>query len=464
MEKRIIVIFLALAFIVAGFGFAQEAAEDLVPAPAATAAEPAAPAGSLKLSGSVKTGLRVQTIESEGSIPGSDEVGNTAFDFFNDDIADDDGVNAGRAIRFDLNGLYDADRWGVKFGLRVQQEKFGTTPTRFALREGFAFVNFLDKVINVKAGFIDSNVWNSGGLKNRQLSNSLGVRVEVTPIKGLNVGLLFGSGDMDYGINIDGSTDPASNPRIVDAPVTALEFFKRLTLGASYKNELFYAAAAYKPEGKSKGKPYGKGGIDPSNGEPYGLFDNRDDDSWNNKQGWVENQFILGFGLADDAVENLGLNVEALFVDGFGDASKYSLYRNNINLDVNYTIGDLALTPGLEFYYYMAQPQDIWNETGLESSEFRIYPKAFYEVNENLTIGGFVELFFRTADVEDKDTKADMYKQLMGVAYRDIQLAIKPQIEYKIGNAKIVIFDEAFFLTYYQGMANTLQFDFIYSF
>jgi hypothetical protein len=453
MKTKIIAISLTLAFIVAGFGFSQDAAAAPETAPAAAApAAPAAAAPGLKFSGSVKTGLRVQTVKAGGPVSGY-ESGRTGFDFFSDNVDDDDGNNDGRAIRFDLNGLYDAGDWGVKFGFRTQLEKSsgvasgGMGSPAGSVREAFAFANFLNKVVNVKAGVIDSVVWNTGGLKNRDLDRGLGVRVELTPIKGLNAGLFFGDGTQSYGVT--------------GGAATAENFFQFITFGAIYKTDAFYAAAAYKP----RGKPKGDGGNNKSITDNVGL-DN----------GTVRNQFILGFGVT--AVENLEVNVEALFVDGFDEErnpAKYSNYRNNINLDVNYTIG--SITPGLEFYYYMPRTINyITNEMTsspysssslnfpVDSTEIRIYPKAFYEVNDNLTVGGAIKLKFRTADIDDKSKIQDGYKEWKGVSLGDLEFSIQPSLEYKIGNATIVLFDEVFFVTYNNGLSNTVQLDFIYSF
>jgi hypothetical protein len=447
MKTKIIAISLTLAFIVAGFGFSQDAAAAPETAPAAAApAAPAAAAPGLKFSGSVKTGLRVQTVEAF-SVVGDYEPGRTGFDFFSDNVDDDDGNNDGRAIRFDLNGLYDAGDWGVKFGFRTQLEKsngqasggMGAAGSLSGnVREAFAFAKFLNKTLDVKAGVIDSTVWTTKGLKNRDLDRGLGVRLEFTPaaVKGLNAGLFFGDRLQNYGVMNS---------------VTAEDFFTYVTFGASYKTDAFYAAAAYKPRGQSWGKPYANPSTDATS------------------QGIVRNQFILGFGVT--AVENLVVNVEALFADGFDEENnpgKQSNYRNNINLNAEYTIG--SVTPGLEFWYYMPRTIDYeWGSRtakagGIDSTEIRIYPKVAVELSDALTVGGVVKLKLRTADFDGKEAAQNSYKEEYGVKLGDFEFGIQPNLEYKIGNATIVLFDEVFFVTYGYGITNVLQLDFIYSF
>jgi len=127
----------------------------------------------LTVTGSVTTGLWIAL--SEDDIPV---------------YADDDDSND--AVHASLTAAYAAERWGLKIALAAGVPNAPiTAPGSFSFGNAYGWMKFFDKLLDVKAGLIDDAVWDTGGEYDTNVSNGLGIRVEVTPIDGLNVGAFF---------------------------------------------------------------------------------------------------------------------------------------------------------------------------------------------------------------------------------------------------------------------------------
>ncbi|MDR2900632.1 MAG: hypothetical protein LBV20_03840 [Treponema sp.] len=159
------------------------------------------------LGGVLKTGL---------SVKGDDVIVNHSGDDLN---------------RLDLNGAYAAEDFGVKFGLRsdnVGGKAF--TSQAIELYNAYVWVDLFGDMANVKAGKIDDGVWGSGGDVDKGFGGGSGLRLEVTPIAGLNFGAIFTAGE---------DAAAATQTKLAD-------FFAGAAVGAQYDVDAFRFAVAAK--------------------------------------------------------------------------------------------------------------------------------------------------------------------------------------------------------------------------
>jgi hypothetical protein len=178
--KKTLIVLLILA--VAGGAFAQE----------------------LTWSGIAETGVQVL-------IP---EEGDETIGIHND--------NDDKTSRARIQAAYDAGTYGAKVGIGTDFDGDG-----FGVYNAYAWYNFLGGVINAKGGVIDDAVWNTDGPEDWNLSNEIGVRLEVAPLQGLNIGLVL-------------SNSAESLSDVAD------DFLLETAVGFSYTSETFYISAALK--------------------------------------------------------------------------------------------------------------------------------------------------------------------------------------------------------------------------
>ena len=135
--------------------------------------------------------------------------------------ADEDDVPTGVKAR--LNAAVTDDNWGLELGAAADIFTSGAD-----LSKGVYFYNahgwmsFVD-MIKIRAGLIDPGVWTTKGPEDFNFSSGLGIRVEVTPIEGLNVGLL-----LNYGRDKGNSAWAG--------PMKVGDFLQETVFGASYSN------------------------------------------------------------------------------------------------------------------------------------------------------------------------------------------------------------------------------------
>jgi hypothetical protein len=327
MIKKIVGFSIAAAFLGLPM-FAQEAGED---------------AGKLKITGELKTGIQAY---------------NDTVVLHSDDIGD------GTGLRADLNAGYDAGNWGLNIGLRGNVSKgwrqnVSNTGTAgdpevisdIGLREGFAFFKPFGDMLDIKAGLIDTAVWNTAGLDDENLSNGYGLRLELVPVPGLNAGVVLGGTNLML-------TGESGDHFLTE------NFFKHTTIGASYTSDAFYAAAAFKLK-----RDTGVTLYTPAGAQAVHL-----------DVATADNVFTFGFGLT--AIENLDLTLEVLFLDGF--ESKESA---KINLDTLYSVGQIHA--GLEAV-----------AVSLEDFYIDVTPKAGYDITGKLIADLFIPLSVHNADDE----------------------------------------------------------------
>jgi len=154
-------------------------------------------------------------------------------DSFDDPMVElDNDDDAAAKIEFGIG--YDAGNWGASIGMSAvkgnYKDDYGNVvdpkdePLHFYDAHGW--IRFID-IIKVSAGLIDPGVWNTGGWVDRNLSSGGGVRVEVEPIDGLNLGAKFGFAT-PWG------------------PDTIQDFFQETAFGFSFDGGAFELSAAAK--------------------------------------------------------------------------------------------------------------------------------------------------------------------------------------------------------------------------
>ncbi|MDR2509492.1 MAG: hypothetical protein LBC77_02480 [Spirochaetaceae bacterium] len=289
------------------------------------------PQRGFSITGELKTGLRVF---------------NDKISLYSAELDDGTGLQA------DLNAGFRSGLWGFNMGVRgsvsngwryvVYNRYEPEVISDIALREGFAYVKLFYEMIDIKAGLIDSYVWNTGGLDDVDLSCGYGLRVEVTMFEGVNFGVMFG------GTNALLTGTDGNYMKLGD-------FFKQSAIGFSYTNDLFYAAAAYKITKDAEASVYH------TNGRQHISVKT------------VENAFVFGLGIT--GIENCGLTAEVIFLDGFE-----STETAKINLDAVYTSMEV-IHAGFEV--------SVENFDDFYAS---VTPKAEIDIAENISAGLFIPL------------------------------------------------------------------------
>jgi hypothetical protein len=381
----------------------------------------------LTFSGAVKTGLKIT----------ADDVNNgqdIGVSFYNDD--------AGKALRFDLNGAYTNNNYGVVFGLRTDVNNgFGVN-----VHNAYGWFSFVDGIIKVSGGIIDDGPWNTGGLEDYNDVKGNGLRLEIIPITGLNIGL------------------------VLRAPVLNLnikQFLSETAFGAKYESDLFWIAAglildstADGIEGPVEATPLlgDIGGdtpvpaaFDPVTGlfVPAPLISDAD-------HGLV---FEAGAGVKP--IPGLAVSVEAKAFN----ASKMNLYGYFIlDEDVSYKLLSDKLTVGLKSYQYFWGSD--WSKNLSKNPDtiddplkpyVKLTPYVGYDVLDTVNVGLSATFGF--------------WKDVL-----DLEFALKPAVTYQFAeNAKIAAFYNFRSLNYYKDVStvpdgrktdkfNTIQIDLIWTF
>jgi opacity protein-like surface antigen len=316
--KKALVVLLILA--VAGGLFAQE----------------------LTWSGAVKTGLEFSYADDK--IDGNEDA---KIRLNSDDVGDE-------PLRFDLNGAYTKDNYGVVFGIRTQ----ATAKFVPAVYQAYAWATFLNDVLKVSAGVIDDGTWKTGGLKNWGV-NGNGIRFEVVPLEGLSLGLML----------------RAPTNKVTD--IVAKDFFSETAIGAKYGNDLFSIAGAILLDGEGDDlEAIEDAGFDVAFGpDPVTGVDDYPIAKDDNNKGLT---FLAGVtvnpipGLAISA-EGRGRNM--------GDFDKYGYFW--FNEKGTYTLLEDKLVVGL-----LAQ-QWIFGKTWSSETKphLKFTPSVGYDILDNLNIG-----------------------------------------------------------------------------
>jgi hypothetical protein len=397
--KKALVGFLVLAL--SAGAFAQEAKEQ-----------------GLKLGGALKTGIQFQT-DSTKDDPGEHNVYAPSIHMYNDD--------ADAETRIDLDGSFTKDNYGVVFRLRTDTV---ITGPKIEVNQAYVWADFLNQVINVKVGKIDDSTWNTGGDEDFHYSTGTGLRLEVKPIEGLNVGL-FLNGPNQTSIATawnNGKLDEDQRYALGDQYgesgfthslfIFAKEFLLETAFGAKYESEAFYVAGGLRIDGKADGLDIGEDFYDYDTYEP--TFTSGD----SSPPGENENAdkglgIYAGFGVT--AIEPLTAIVEARFNNVGGYADYGWIW---INETFGYAITE-QLEAGLVMHQRLFGGDNKFvslKDNASVSPYLTFKPYVSYALNDKWTVGLDIPLGF-WPDIIDYD------------------IGVKPKVSYKLGeNASINAF------------------------
>jgi len=174
----------------------------------------------ISFSGHIQTGMRIEILD------GADDIGVAA----NDD-------DAPVPIRADFTAAVDDGNWGAKIGFRADFDALDGNHTY--LHNAYGWLKPVD-ILKISAGMIDDGVWGTGGDYDGGVATGGGLRVEIIPIDGLNLGAFF------------------SYPNGGIAAAKIGNFFGETAFGFEYKADIFYVSAAMKLYSEESTYPIGK--------------------------------------------------------------------------------------------------------------------------------------------------------------------------------------------------------------
>ena len=291
-------------------------------------------------SGGVQTGLKIDIQDAS------------------DDVmiwSDDDDTNEG--VRARLNLEVADENWGVQLGFGANISE-GTGNSAFVYN-AHGWMDFLNNMIRVRAGYIDPGVWTTKGPEDFNVSSGLGVRLEVMPIEGLSVGAtLKFDNDMDMeGSGIGGA-----------ATMTVQQFFQETALGFSFSMPDMmglYIAAGLQLDSDYNG---------------------------NDK----EMQMIFGLGISP--MDALSINVEAQ-ISNLGDYSKqgwmWLIEKVSYKVMDNFTV---ALRMDQKF-----QDKDIGFANDFFKTWLKFEPTAEYGITEQISVGAGIPLTIEAGKAGKED-------------------------------------------------------------
>ncbi|MDR1955399.1 MAG: hypothetical protein LBQ30_00925 [Treponema sp.] len=394
----------------------------------------------LKFSGTLKTGIQFGTSNGKNEVEVKDENGNViqtneykhepSIRLYNDD--------AGEETRFDLDGSYTQDNYGVVFRLRTNTVVSGP---EIEVNQAYVWADLANQLVNLKVGKIDDSVWNTGGDEDFHYSTGTGLRLEVKPIEGLNVGLFLNSPD-----------SPADNPGKFDwiskvlwqgdegpLGVLAEHFLLETSLGFKYEHDLFNVAAGLRLDSEADGL---------TTEEFYG-------ETTSSEVADAGQGLGIYAGFEVKAVENLTAIVEARF-NNMGGYDKYGWIW--INETLGYAITE-QLEAGLVMHQFLFGGENKFvtlKDAASVPAYLTFEPSISYGLNDQWTVGLAIP-FGIWPDIVDYD------------------IGVKPKVSYKLGeNASI----NAFYLFNLEQpgkggydteaddptLRNTVQIDFIWTF
>ena len=479
--KKISSLFVCFALLGAGAAFALDL-PDAIKIPGLT------------VTGDVRTGLRVSggTVDDYGKLydgnPG-DAPATGAIDpsvyGYSDDLDD------GKPFLAQLQLVWERDNLGVKTRFRYNPPASGgdlgskLTELNNTVNKAFVYGWLLDKKVKVSAGKGTDGAWGlfySNYATTGDFDGKDGIKFEVSPIAGLNLGVHYGSDNLFNKAENNGTVSDTNDD------------YRRFVVGAKYTADSFGVVAStvhnfFDREGDNDGitgNEYAAKFLKKDNGtgdpyEPAEYVDKPLPNTSNLLVGlWVAPIEPLRIDLSVAAV-NLGAKTAKALNGGNdtggykdGDYSEYfyvlpklkAEYAVSDAISAGLTIGDIVI--GDAYHTAVADADDPKDKGQGSLFPITINPYAAYAINDD--IGVSLDLNFKI-NVGGSD---------------QFGFGVKPGAEFSLGSdAKFVVYDELFFYTKvsdsedylkkhpsFQGAANdgasgtenTLQFDFVWTF
>jgi hypothetical protein len=356
---------------------------------------------------------------------------------------------AEKPLRLELNGKYTQDNYGAVFGVRFDPAAFGApggdpaTPETDVVAglfgsvyNAYGWITFVNDIIKVSAGKIDDGVWKTGGPEDYGIKGD-GLRLEIAPITGLNLGLML---------------------RAPKPTLTVKQFLSETALGAKYSSDLFWVAAGIILDSTVDGLEDGYDGYESLVGGKIPTFADVTPGATDSDHGLV---FQAGAGTT---IAGLSFAVEAKAVN----ASKLSDRGYFIlDEDVSYKLLDDKLKVGLKAYQYFFGAD--WSEgipTGGKA-------KGDADADESLKPLLKFTPYLGYTLLANVDVGLEATIGLWKYVY-DLDFSIKPSVTYKVGeNAEIGASYKLAILDFYDDLeipdresnkGNTIQVDFTWKF
>jgi hypothetical protein len=447
--KKFLVLFVCVAALSAGGAFALDL-PDAIKIPGLT------------VTGDVRTGLRV---EGGTHLDADDET------VFADPVAYaySDDLDDGTPFRAQLQLVWERDKLGVKTRFRYRPDGNANLNGTLAslnntVNKAFVYANLFDNKAKVSVGKSTDEAWGipySSFANNTGLDGSDGVKLEVKPIEGLNVGAFYGTGNLFAKAYKKGSDSAFTDKDDLDDKNYG---FRRLVIGAKYSSDILTVTAAW-----------GANVWELDNNDFLGSTPN-DDGVYFYKDPTVAfrgtSNLLLGASFTPSAIP-LTINF-AGEINGIGSKTPAKAYKD---------LNDADLPD--------AQAQTLYNE-GKFNPYWVFVPKLNGEfgVNDALTVGLTINDFYFADGYYTAESKADDPKDVgLGLLFPitfnpyvtyalndDITLGadlnfkintngsdvfgfgIKPSAEFSLGSgAKFVVYDEITFYGKSKGVGDDLE-------
>jgi len=136
------------------------------------------------------------------------------------------GQDSWTAGRFQLEGKYAADNWGWAF--RIRDDGPWTSGQPLYLKRAYGWTTILNGMVKFQAGRLGDYAWSSNGwMSFGNRDGATGVQLDVMPVAGADIGFFLPT----YSKGSD--------------TVQASTAFNNFKVGASYSNDMLYAALGY---------------------------------------------------------------------------------------------------------------------------------------------------------------------------------------------------------------------------
>ncbi|MDR3355605.1 MAG: hypothetical protein LBO04_00245 [Spirochaetaceae bacterium] len=505
--KKISSLFVCLAVLLAGKAFALELPDALkIPG--------------LTVTGDVRTGLRVEgaTVDDTGenaAFAAGRDTGaqNPAAYAYSDDLDD------GTPFRAQLQLVWERDNLGVKTRFRYRPDNFdgpqapGASVTgggnlsgklnnlNNTVNKAFVYGYLLDKKIKVSVGKGTDETWglfyssfarNDSALNVTGWDGKDGVKIELTPIEGLNLGAFYGTA------NLFASAVKTNGPFL-----DQFEAARHFVVGAKYKSDKFSAVFATTHNFIETGYEHVLVGKDESGNNVYADLSYISQNGWDIKRN-VDNPFpntsnlLVGLQLKPIEPLQIDLSVAAL---NLGSKTVSDAYKDGDEIPGAYKKGDYnpfwGIYPKLKVAYSVNEKLGI----ALAISDITFADSYYYDVNDAtdpedkgqgnlfpITISPSVSY----ALTDDITAGAELSFKINNGGSDQFGFGVKPSAEFSLGSgATFVVYDELVFWAKSNddtefwakhpgispqggghqggnqgasGTTNTLQFDFVWTF
>jgi hypothetical protein len=137
------------------------------------------------------------------------------------------GTDAWSPGRFQLEGKYSADNYGLAFRLR-NDGAWDAAQNNTNVKRAYGWVDLANGMVKINAGMLGDYTWSTGGWESfGNFDGKTGLQVQIMPTKGANLGVFIPTWTTAAG------SDTLSN------------VMQAISLGASYSTDMMYLAAGY---------------------------------------------------------------------------------------------------------------------------------------------------------------------------------------------------------------------------